>query len=541
MHKPMTLGLIGKRAALAAVAAMGLWTSTATAGGIGIDIRIGAPPPPIVRETVVVDEAWVVGPRKMVYDADLRLRLAQAAEYKASQELEATRAREGELAAAMDDQDRLLVNLRHEVADREAAVGAASGRLAQAEKDVASAGAEFETADRRAIVAKDDLVAVRRSGAPDFDAASKLHRAEAAASAARADLDVARGRLEQIRRADGPALLALDAARARLHEAEARTGRLPEELAAAHDIVFAARQRLHDASDEVYAALAARDEGLWLCHRDEILAGTFDFERCGFHVDLAVFNAHRRDPEFLHTYFVHDVGYWRERPVLVQERIIEVDHVVDIGRIRSVARVREVEKVRVVETFEINVKVEERRRVAEVVKVDREVFVKEKTEREVAVREGRKPQLTQFVSHPSAEAKLRKEDTKLKEANATITEQAKDAKEQRVARRAQDAELTKLKADDAKKTEELKKTEEARAGKSGKTTAAATDAPSGKSAKHHTDEAEAAATETGKSGKRRADPTPAKEPESGKSSRGKDGKDADGKPKDETARTETSR
>src|SRR5438034_10594259 len=95
-----------KFAAFAAVASMGIWAANAPGGDVrvGVDIRIGEPLPPppavIVHETVV-EEAWIVGPRRRVYDADLRLRIAQHAEYRASVDLEAARAREREIAAAL--------------------------------------------------------------------------------------------------------------------------------------------------------------------------------------------------------------------------------------------------------------------------------------------------------------------------------------------------------------------------------------------------------------------------------------------------------
>src|SRR5437762_640626 len=161
-----------KIAALAAVASMGIWAANAPGGDVrvGVDIRIGEPLPPppavIVHETVV-EEAWIVGPRRRVYDADLRLRLAQHAEYRAWVELEAAREHLGKARAA--------------------------------------------------------------------DGASE----------------------------------AAERARVRLREAEARAGKLQDDLDAAHEEVFTCRRRLTDASEEVCIALHERDEGLWLCHRDE--------------------------------------------------------------------------------------------------------------------------------------------------------------------------------------------------------------------------------------------------------------------------------
>src|SRR5881409_2395021 len=90
-------------AALAAVASMGIWARSASGGDVrvGLDIRVGEPlppPPAVVLHETVVEDGWIVGPRRRVYDADLRLRLAQHAEYRASVDLEAARAREGEIA-----------------------------------------------------------------------------------------------------------------------------------------------------------------------------------------------------------------------------------------------------------------------------------------------------------------------------------------------------------------------------------------------------------------------------------------------------------
>ncbi|MDB5319709.1 MAG: hypothetical protein JWN40_1340, partial [Phycisphaerales bacterium] len=125
-------------AALAVVAVMGFWTGSAGGGDlkVGLDIRIGnapPPPPPVVvveERVVVVDDAWIVGPRRRLYDADLRLRLAQSAEYRASEELEAARRHEGDVALALDANERQIGELRREVAEREAGVGAARGGLA---------------------------------------------------------------------------------------------------------------------------------------------------------------------------------------------------------------------------------------------------------------------------------------------------------------------------------------------------------------------------------------------------------------------------
>ncbi|HEY7118828.1 MAG TPA: hypothetical protein VH475_19725 [Tepidisphaeraceae bacterium] len=386
-----------KRAALALAS---LYALGASAGGLNVDIRIGdnhRPPP--VHEAVVVHDEWVVGPRRSLYDADLHLRLAQAAEYHASQDLEVARHREEDAAIAAEDADRAVADRKHDLDDREANA-AARGDLERARRDVDAARAAVEDARHHADEAHDALEVVHRRGEPEFDASARARRANAALESARADLDLAEGKLERSRRIDGPSQEALDAARGRLRDAEARAAHVHDDLLAAHDAVYAARHRLADAHEDVCAALHDRDEALWLCHRDEIIDGRFDFATCGFHVDLAFVRAHRHDPEAIHRYLVHDVGYWRERPVDCHDRIVEVDHVGEIARVREVEHVREVERIREVEKVETVVKVEDRRHIAETVKVERDVYVKEKGEREVAVREGRKPQITQFVVHP---------------------------------------------------------------------------------------------------------------------------------------------
>ena len=92
--------------------------------------------------------------------------------------------------------------------------------------------------------------------------------------------------------------------------------------------MFAARQRLDTAIQAVALALHDRDESLWLLHRDEIVAGRCDFASCGFHVDLSVWGGRMpADIELVHAHFVHPVGYWVERPVEIQARVVEVERV----------------------------------------------------------------------------------------------------------------------------------------------------------------------------------------------------------------------
>src|SRR5260370_478397 len=106
-----------KRAA-SMVAASLLSAPAAMGGDVSVDIRIGAPPPPppavvIVREEPVVYETFVVGYRRDLYDADLRLRIARADEWTAHEELAAARRHEGEFAVQLDEAEALVADLRH--------------------------------------------------------------------------------------------------------------------------------------------------------------------------------------------------------------------------------------------------------------------------------------------------------------------------------------------------------------------------------------------------------------------------------------------
>jgi hypothetical protein len=94
-----------KRAAAAAVAALGLFsTRTALAGDVSIGINIGSappPPPPVVVEY----DTYCVGYRANLYDADWRLRNAQAEQWRAERDLDAARRHEGEVADILDDRE----------------------------------------------------------------------------------------------------------------------------------------------------------------------------------------------------------------------------------------------------------------------------------------------------------------------------------------------------------------------------------------------------------------------------------------------------
>ncbi|HYE21721.1 MAG TPA: hypothetical protein VEA69_24995, partial [Tepidisphaeraceae bacterium] len=121
----------GRKWIAAAVGALAMVGGTAANADINIGIRIGEPPRPrpvIIEERRVIVEEWTVGPHKSLYDADLRLRLAQRDEFRASEALEAARNREGEIAVALDDQERLIGGLRREIDEREGAWAAARAK-----------------------------------------------------------------------------------------------------------------------------------------------------------------------------------------------------------------------------------------------------------------------------------------------------------------------------------------------------------------------------------------------------------------------------
>jgi hypothetical protein len=197
------------------------------------------------------------------------------------------------------------------------------------------------------------------------------------------------GTVEALHRAEDGA-----AARERVAAAEADAAHVRADLDAANDAVFAARDRLAAAHERVCAALHDRDEALWLIYRDDIIVGRVRPEAVGFHIDLAAFGGrYPRDPEVLHTYFVHDVGYWRERPVEIQTRVVEVDRVGEITKIREYQRTREVGAIARVEGFEASFTIEKRKAVAERVVVERQRFEVDKVERTKAAAEHRRPQV----------------------------------------------------------------------------------------------------------------------------------------------------
>ncbi len=127
-----------KKAAWSTLATFGLLTGSAFAGGVnvgvGVGIQIGdAPPPPpavVVIERPVVVDTYVVGYRTNLYDADMRLRLAQADQYHASESLEGARRHEGEVAVALEEEEHVAADLHRQVGDADLSLEAAHAACA---------------------------------------------------------------------------------------------------------------------------------------------------------------------------------------------------------------------------------------------------------------------------------------------------------------------------------------------------------------------------------------------------------------------------
>jgi hypothetical protein len=360
-------------AALAAVA--GLW-GFAGQTQAQLDIHIGV----VIPAPVVVVPVEVVGLRRPLYDADLRLRIAQASEWNAHEALEAARAHEGDVAGAFADAQGLVADLR----------------LRMVDVDVEGLRRRLEAVNHRIDAAAEDLKASHelhdQAGAADATARLAKNQAEAD------------GLRDEIARAG-----ASESARLAFHDAEIRAAQLNDELAAAHDAVYDAQVRFATAHDWVCAALHDRDESLWIIYRDQLITGVFDPAVCGFTLDLGYFHGRLpRDPELLHAYFVHDVGYWNAHPDLIVVRMTEVNRIKEIATIREVERVRDVVHVTEVEKVEKVVKVEDIKKIHETVTVARTRVTSERTERETASKEGRKPDVTKFVAeaHPAVAEKL---------------------------------------------------------------------------------------------------------------------------------------
>jgi hypothetical protein len=378
-----------------AAAAAGLLAGlpgSASGGGIGIGINIGIPVPR--HDAVVVPDydSYCVGYRHNLYDADWRLRNAQIEQWNAQEALGNSRAHEGEIAVTVEDQEAFVASFEKRVAESDAALAGARAAAGRAADDAADARARLHAFEKRIAGAKDDMDAARtlHDAAGIEDARHRIETNEAAAAAAAADLRAAEGRVADLQAAEAAAA-ALNDSRIRLADANAHLPALRIEMNTAHDEVFAAQQRLDAAIQGVALALHDRDEALWMLHRDEILTGRASFAACGFAIDLGVWGGHMpRDPEVVHAYFVHPVGYWVERPVEIQTRVVEVDRVVvDVGRIRVIQEKHEGPRFREVVKFETAVPVERRREFAQRVTVERTRLVAEREERTHAAAEHR--------------------------------------------------------------------------------------------------------------------------------------------------------
>jgi len=450
------------RAAFAAVAAFGLLSGAGTAMGggvgIGIGINIDVPPPPQIVvvapvPAVVLDyNTYVVGFRANLYDADWRLRQAQNEQCLAQEALDAAHRHEGELAVTVDEQEGVVAQFGKQVADSDAALAAARAAVGTAAADAQDARVRLTAFEHRVASARSDLDSARtlHDGPGAIDAEGRVRTNEAGAAAAAADLHAAEGRMTELRAAE-LAATALNDARVRLADAQAQLPRLQVDLAAAHDALFAAQQRLDAAIGAVALALHDRDESLWLLHRDDILAGRFDFGTIGFHVDLGIWGGHLpSDIEVLHAYFVHPVAYWVDRPVEIEARVIEVDHVTDLVRIRDVERVHEGPRYQEVASVEARFPVEQRRAFAEHVVVERQRFAAERTERTAAAAEHRAPRID-----PAARAEA-KAAVMQAHANAKATEMQAHANAKATEMTAHgDAKATEMQAHaNAKATEE---------------------------------------------------------------------------------------
>ncbi len=419
-----------KSAAAAAVAAIASATSIVSGGvNVGVDIRVGVPlpppPPAVVVEEHVSYDTYVVGFRRNLYDADWRLRTAQREEFLATQDLDAARRHEGEVAVALEEQEGVVAQWGQRVAESDAALAAARAAAGRAADEAAEARLRLGALEKRIATARADLDASRtlRDAGGVADAEKRIRDNEAAAGAADAGLRSAEGRLGALRAAE-EAAAAVEANRGALAAARERIPGLRDALNGAHDAVFVAQDRLTACHERVCVALHDRDESLWLIYRDDITFGRIEPAAVGFSIDLNAFGGRMpRDPEVLHAYFVHDVGFWRERPVEIETRIVAVDHVTEITRIREVQRVREPEFA-VVASFETNVTIEDRRHFAERVVVERDRYKTEVVERKAAAAEHRALRVNE-IERAEAKAIVMKAHAEAKATEMTAHANAK--------------------------------------------------------------------------------------------------------------------
>ena len=391
------------------LATLALIAAPTMAGGISLGIRVDvpvvvAPPPPavVVHEEPVVYDTYVVGYRRQLYDADLALRLARADEFAAYDELQAARRHEADIGGQFDENQAVIVDLRRRVGGGDIATIHADVLATQ--DHIADLHKQLDALDHRVASAKEDYDAAKiLNDNHGMDQASgRIHENEDRSRAASGDLHDAENHLAAARDAEAAASGSA-ADRDRLHIAEDRAGGLQHDLDIAHEAAFNTEKRWEDARERVFVCMHDRDEALWLLHRDDIYAGRIDLATCGFSIDLAVWGGHLpRDPEVVHAYFVHDVGYWRANPVIIETRCDEVIRINEIVKIRDVARVHDVDRLRVVGHFEA-IKIEDRRHYAEAVVDEHKRFEAEAVERKTAIAEHRAPHIAEF-EHQAAVA-----------------------------------------------------------------------------------------------------------------------------------------
>src|SRR6185312_8388860 len=81
-----------------------------------------------------------------LYDADWRLRVAQQEQWRAQEDLLASRRHAGEVALVVEDQEALMAKYGKQTAESDASVATARARLDAFEKRVASAKSDRDAA-----------------------------------------------------------------------------------------------------------------------------------------------------------------------------------------------------------------------------------------------------------------------------------------------------------------------------------------------------------------------------------------------------------
>lgn len=322
--------------------------------------------PRAVAEAIPDYKTYCVGYRANLYDADWRLRCAEADQWRAQEDLAAARHRQFEVAQAVRDQEKICAQYGKVVAESDAAMDDARARLRNSQAGIESAKADLDAARAR----QDDAAAA--------DARNRIRANENGVADAATDLKLAE--------ADAATLSDI---RTRVSDAKGQLPHSRDALLAAHDAVFAARIRVEQAAVAVAQALHDRDEALWLLHREEILGGRAELARTGFRIDASAWGGRMpSDPETVHAHCVRPAAYWAERPVEIQARVAETEAVEEIVTMREIEQSRE-ERFHEVEKVENRVTSEQRRTYAEHVTLERQRLAAEKTERAAADAEHR--------------------------------------------------------------------------------------------------------------------------------------------------------